>query len=125
MTDVARARLKEVVLLFREGVYEASFRGKSRGRFAITREQLRTALKVERLHTSTIQALQDCGLSKGIVIIDLDDLFICVETNVVRGYRRPPAELFTRLCNQYVTAIENVATTINAEGDEDDNDAGI
>lgn len=123
MAAVSTDRLKEVVQLLWEGVYEASFRGKSRGRFAITREQLRVALKVERLHTSTVRALQDRALRKGLVIIDLDDLFACVETNVVRGYRRPPADLFTRLCDQYVKTTEDEADTSDEEIEEDDDDA--
>lgn len=123
MAAVSTDRLKEVVQLLWEGVYEASFRGKSRGRFAITREQLRVALIVERLHTSTVRALQDQALRKGLVIIDLDDLFACVETKVVRGYRRPPADLFARLCDQYVKATEDEAYASDEEMEEDDDDA--
>jgi hypothetical protein len=75
-------------------VYEEPFRGKERGRFCLTREQLKSALGVDRLHASTVQRLQDEALAIGLVIIDLDDLFPCVEVKVLRKYRRPPADVF-------------------------------
>ena len=80
------------VLYYR--IYEAKFRGKKRGRFCLTREQLREALGVQRLHASTIARLQDAALELGLVVIDLDDLFPCIETNVLRRLRRPPASVF-------------------------------
>ena len=89
-------RLAEVVETLWSEVYEASFRGKERGRFCLTRGQLKRALRVERLHASTIQRLQDIALARGLIIIDLDDLFPCVEVEIMRRYRRPPTEVFTR-----------------------------
>ena len=74
-------------------VYEAPFRGKRRGRFCLTRDQLRAMLEVERLHTSTVRRLQDAALDKGLVVVDLDDVFPCIETRVLRGLRRPPARV--------------------------------
>lgn len=123
MASVSAERVKEVVQLLWKGVYEAPFRGKARGRFAITREQLRVALNVERLHTSTVRALQDQALRKGLVIIDLDDLFACIETDVVRGYRRPPSDIFTRLCDQYIKSNEDAVDDGVEDLEEDDDDA--
>jgi hypothetical protein len=77
-------------------LYEASFRGKSRGRFALTRAQMKQALGVRKLHTSTVERLQDHALAIGLVIVDLDDLFACVEVDVLRKYRRPPRAVFNR-----------------------------
>ncbi len=75
-------------------VYEREFRGKPRGRFSITREQLKQALGVKRLHASTVDKLQERALEKGLVIIDLDDIFPCIEVSVLRKYRRPPRIIF-------------------------------
>ena len=77
-------------------VYEADFRGKPRGRFRLTRGQLKRALGVGRLHSSTVQRLQDAALQLGLVIVDLDDMFPCVEADVLRRYRRPPTQIFER-----------------------------
>ena len=77
-------------------MYEARFRGKDRGRFCLTREQLREALGVKRLHAATVARLQDAALEEGLVIIDMDDLFPCIETEVLRKLRRPPAHVFEK-----------------------------
>ena len=87
-------RLEEVAEKLWRNVYEEPFRGKERGRFCLTREQLKRALRVERLHPNTIERLQDVALARGLVIIDLDDLFPCIEVEVIRRYRRPPMEVF-------------------------------
>ncbi|MBS1058322.1 hypothetical protein [Gluconobacter kondonii] len=95
------AKISEVACKLWRDLYEESFRGKSRGRFILSREQLKQALQVERLHQSTIIKLQDEALSLGLIIIDLDDVFPCIETKVVRGYRRPTSEIFDKYFPDY------------------------
>ena len=97
MPQVTEEKIEEVADLLWRRVYEAPFRGKDRGRFAITREQMKEALDVDRLHDSTLERLQDSALKKGLIIIDLDDLFPCIETKVVRQYRRPPKAVFDEI----------------------------
>lgn len=115
MTAVTQERLDKVAHLLWAEVYEEKFRGKDRGRFVLTREQLKAALGVERLHATTIAALQDAALRLGLVIIDLDDVFPCIENKVVRKYRRPPNELFERLLK---------TTFPNDVQDDDNSDEG-
>ena len=93
---VSDEKLRRVAQALWADVYEEEFRGKARGRFALRREQLREALDVERLHASAIRRLQDVALKKGLAIIDLDDLFPCIEVDVLRRYRRPPSEIFAK-----------------------------
>lgn len=100
MAAVTPERLGKVAHMLWAEVYEMKFRGKDRGRFVLTREQVKAALGVERLHASTIQALQDAALSRGLVIVDLDDVFPCIETGVIRQYRRPPTDIFTRILRE-------------------------
>ena len=88
--------IESVARRLKADLYEAEFRGKDRGRFCLSRMQLRRALGVERLHMNDILRLQDAALKLGLVIIDLDDLFPCVEAGIVRGYRRPPAGVFAQ-----------------------------
>jgi len=94
-------KISEVADKLCKKLYEESFRGKSRGRFILSREQLKQALQVERLHQATIIKLQDEALSLGFIIIDLDDVFPCIETKVVRGYRRPTSEIFKKYFHDY------------------------
>ncbi len=89
--------IRQVAHLLFADLYEREFRGKSRGRFAITRAQIKQALAVEKLHASTIERLQDEALDLGLVIVDLDDVFACVEIGVLRKYRRPPRTIFEDL----------------------------
>lgn len=103
MAAVSDEKIHQVAQALWAGLYEAEFRGKDRGRFCLTREQLRIALNTDRLHASTVQRLQDEALAIGLVIIDLDDVFPCVEARVVRRYRRPPREIF----EQHFTPVED------------------
>jgi len=118
MTGVTPERLGKVAHMLWAQVYEEKFRGKDRGRFVLTREQIKAALNVQRLHGSTIQALQDVALRRGLVIIDLDDLFPCIETNVVRQYRRPPTDIFTRFLRE--TFPEDLEDEVSDENSDDE-----
>ncbi|HEV2302080.1 MAG TPA: hypothetical protein VGR91_10970 [Stellaceae bacterium] len=94
---VSDQKIRAVAVKLSRDLYEEAFRGKDRGRFCLTREQLRQALETERLHATTLARLQDEALQLGLVIIDLDDRFPCVEVGIVRRYRRPPEEIFAKI----------------------------
>jgi len=96
MGSVSDEKIREVAGKLWTDVYEESFRGKDRGRFCLTRGQLKSALCTNRLHATTIERLQDEALALGLVIVDLDDLFPCVEVRVIRKYRRPSSDVFLK-----------------------------
>jgi hypothetical protein len=96
MASVSDDKIREVAAKLWADVYEDEFRGKDRGRFCLSREQMKAALCTDRLHASTIERLQDQALSLGLIIIDLDDLFPCLEAKIVRKYRRPPTDVFLK-----------------------------
>jgi hypothetical protein len=96
MAAVSDETIQEVARKLWKDVYEEPFRGKDRGRFCLTREQLKSALGTSRLHATTSERLQDTALSLGLVVIDLDDLFPCIEVRILRKYRRPPREVFLK-----------------------------
>jgi hypothetical protein len=54
------------------------------------------ALGVKRLDRETIQRLQDAALYRGLVIIDLDDVFPCVDAEIFRKYRQPSSHVVAR-----------------------------
>jgi len=120
----SRDWIEKVAQILWAQVYEASFRGKKRGRFCLTREQMRKALRVERLHSTTIERLQDVALSKGLVIIDLDDLFPCVEVDVLRRYRRPPGDIFDQFFPPFADGGGGAGGDGDADEDDDDPDEG-
>lgn len=96
MSAVSDEKIREVAHKLWGDIYEETFRGKDRGRYCLTREQLKATLNTSRLHATTIERLQDEALSLGLVIVDLDDLFPCIEVKIVRKYRRPPREIFLK-----------------------------
>jgi hypothetical protein len=102
LTAVSDEKIIEVAMKLWRDLYEEAFRGKERGRFCLTREQLKEALDTEKLHRSTIDRLQDEALKLGLVIVDLDDLFPCIEKDVVRRYRRPPRDAFIKVFPEVV-----------------------
>lgn len=112
MPTVTDAKIREVARKLRRELYQEPFRGKERGRFCLTREQLRIALDTERLHPPTIERLQDEAMTYGLIIIDLDDAFPCIEARVARKYRRPPADVFKKFFPE----------PSNDEGDGEDDD---
>jgi hypothetical protein len=114
MAIVTDEKIEQVATTLWRDLYEDSFRGKERGRFCVTRGQLKEALDTERLHASTIQRLQDAALALGLVIIDLDDLFPCIEVRIVRKYRRPPSEIFLK----HFPAIDEVPVIESEDDDE-------
>ncbi len=113
MSSVSDEKIREVAHKLWTDVYEESFRGKDRGRFCLTRAQLKAALCTNRLHATTIERLQDQALALGLVVIDLDDFFPCVEVRVMRKYRRPPSDIFLK---HFPPPEDDVAS----EDDEDD-----
>ena len=90
-------------------VYEAEFGGKARGRFQLTRQDLKKLLGVKRLHPSTMQKLVDACLMSGLVVIDMDDTIAFAEERYVSKWRRVPSRL-----------IEDYTAEIQAEMDGDD-----
>jgi len=96
MAKVTDEKIEEVVNILWLNIYEEDFRGKQRGRFAITREQLKSALGTKKLHASTVERLIDAARDLGLVIVDLDSIFACIEVRVLVKLRRPPAILFEK-----------------------------
>lgn len=117
MAALTDEKIDQVVNKLNE-LYETSFRGKKRGRYGLTRDQMRQALDVDKLHDTAIEKLQDAALRTGLVIIDLDGFFPIVEVDVIRKYRKPPVSIFQ--------AIFAISAEVDDEEyvDEDDRDLG-
>jgi len=94
MAQVTDDAIRNLVEKLWGEVYELPFRGKKRGRFTFTRDQMKLALGTQKLHDTAILRVQDEALDRGLVITDLDDVFGCIETDVVRKYRQLPRALF-------------------------------
>jgi hypothetical protein len=71
-------------------IYEETFGGKDRGRYKITRPNLRKLCGLSRLEETTIKRIVDAALEEGFVLIEVGDYFCMVEESVMLNYRPVP-----------------------------------
>lgn len=90
MTTISDDHLDTVATILWNDVYERSFKGKTRGHFVLTRHQLKRIIDTRRLDGRTVSRLQSQALEKGMLIVDLDDIFACLAVGAVDRWRRVP-----------------------------------
>lgn len=74
-------------------IYELEFGGKDRGRFRLSRRQLRRLSGRGRLEDSILaQFVQHC-YERGLVVTDLGDEFSVIEVAAMQNYRKAPSRL--------------------------------
>ena len=104
----------EEVAQFLSDIYEKQFGGKKRGRYRISRINLRSLsgrkiLQEGIVEAVTYRALEDFGL----VITDLGDEFSVIEVDVLRNYRAVPKSVL----NAFIDAGDEYEA--NAEDDDE------
>jgi hypothetical protein len=104
--------IEEAARVICEELYEASFAGKTGGRFMLDRDELTHLLGRTRLRTAVIDALTDACLARGIVMIDLDNRFAFIRERVIRRWRPVPNRVLAPYLN---TAQEADAATDDEE----------
>ena len=110
-----KKRISEVAKIFREKAYESEFGGKDRGRFQITRTNVKKMLGVSRLHDRTVEKLIDACLAEGLVLMDMDDNFAIGEAQYISKWRKIPA----RLIEEYTHELE-LSLGVSTSGRNDD-----
>lgn len=99
--------------------YEASYGGKDRGRFLVSRDDLKKLLGVSRLHPGKIQELADACLALGLVLIDMDHVFAFAELQFIDKWRKLPSRLVSEYADDLsIDEIEEDSTESNEETDE-------
>lgn len=101
---MADNRVEQVAQLLYNQAYEASFGGKSRGRFQVSRDDIKRLLGVSRLHPSKIQQLSDACLATNLVFIDMDGTYAFAETKFVDKWRKLPSRLVLEYASELGTA---------------------
>jgi signal recognition particle subunit SEC65 len=76
-------------------IYESEFGGKDRGRFKISRSNLRRLAGRKRLEDTTVNKIADAALELGYIVIDLGDYFSVVEEAVMLNYRPVPKSVLS------------------------------
>jgi len=133
MSIVTNERIVLVADKLYISAYEARFGGKKRGRFLITRSDLRELLGVSKLTTDTIDKLAEEFLSTDLALIDMEDCFGVMETSMILNWRKIPSRLVEEYKNEIDSELiedeeleelfSEVGTDIlddAGEGDDDD-----
>jgi len=76
-------------------IYESEFGGKDRGRFKISRSNLRRLAGRKRLEDTTVNKIADAALELGYIVIDLGDYFSVIEEAVMLNYRPVPKSVLS------------------------------
>jgi len=100
MSIVTNKRILLVSLKLSVSAYETKFGGKKRGRFLITRSDLRELLGVSKLTTDTIDKLAEECLSIDLALIDMEDCFAVMETNMILNWRKITSRLVEEFRNE-------------------------
>ena len=85
-------------------IYESEFGGKDRGRFKISRSNLRRLAGRKRLEDTTVNRIADAALELGYIVIDLGDYFSVVEEAVMLNYRPVPKSVLLPFLQESVTS---------------------
>jgi hypothetical protein len=93
-------------------IYEEPFGGKGRGRYKISRRNLRRLSGRKRLEDTTIEKIVEAAYDQGFIMVDLGDDFAVVEEGVMLNYRPVPKVILSR----YVSKVNSH----NDLGREDD-----
>lgn len=74
-----------------ETIYSMEFRGKEKGRYALTRQQLKLIAGRERLEEIIISSLEFELKLRGFCLIDVDGgcTFAILKSNILGRFRRP------------------------------------
>jgi hypothetical protein len=97
---VSKKHIIEVARRLKVNAYESSYAGKDRGRFIVSREDLKRLLGVHRLHPFAVQRLIDACLAEGLIVIDMDDSFAFAETIFIEKWRKLPSRFVTEYVNE-------------------------
>ncbi|GHU18115.1 hypothetical protein FACS189475_03060 [Betaproteobacteria bacterium] len=77
-------------------IYEYEFGGKEKGRYKISRSNLRRLACRKRLEDATINKITDAVFELGYIMIDLGDYFAVVKESVMLNYRPVPKSVLLR-----------------------------
>lgn len=115
-------RVEKVAEVLYVNLYEASFGGKTRGRFLVSREDLKKLLGVKRLHPSTLEKLIDACLELGLVVIDMESSFGFAESNFVEKWRKAPTRLVDDEISQLAKEEDDELKSLISESSDDEDE---
>lgn len=74
-------------------IYESRFGGKDKGRFLLSRSQLRQLAGMKRLEDTTKDLIVEAAYEAGYVVTDLGDDFAVIDEDVMHRFRKVPERL--------------------------------
>lgn len=86
-------------------IYNKEFRGKTRGRFALTRDQIKEISGRSRLEESIIKQFTDCLIKQGYCLVKIDgSLFAVIDQNILSNYRKLTKNIMRQVIKEYSIA---------------------
>ncbi|NOH86028.1 hypothetical protein DS893_00020 [Vibrionales bacterium C3R12] len=83
-------------------IYNSEFRGKSKGRFALTREQIKDISGRITLKDSIIEQLIDELYERGYCMIYVDGIvYSIMKQSILANFRKPTKSVLTKITNKY------------------------
>jgi hypothetical protein len=69
-------------------MYGQKFGGKEKGRYRISRSNLRKLMVINRLYDRDVEMIRDEMFQAGFTFLDHEDYFVVIESRTVGNYRR-------------------------------------
>lgn len=107
----------EVVQILGE-IYELKFGGKRRGKYRITRVDLRKLAGRKKLHATIVEEIKDLMLESGYLMGEVADYFVLIDVRVIEGYRKLPRAILKPYWEE--DEDEEAAKGTAEEGEEED-----
>src|SRR5262245_54249883 len=86
----------EIIAKSLSQIYQETFGGKDRGRYKISRRNLRLLSGRKRLEDTTTAKIMESLYNLGFIMVDLGDDFAVVEEGVMLNYRPVPRAVLSK-----------------------------
>ena len=107
------------VAIMLSDIYETAFGGKERGRFRISRNNLKILADRKVIKQSFVDELKEEAWEYELVVVDLEDGFVVIDVNLLDSYRFAPKNVVKEIVEEFD---EEYGDEEEYEEDEEDDD---
>lgn len=110
------------VAIMLSDIYETAFGGKERGRFRISRNNLKLLADRKVIKQSFVDELKEEAWEYELVVVDLEDGFVVIDVNLLDSYRFAPKNVVKEIVEEFDEEYGDEDEYEEDEDDEDDDD---
>lgn len=89
------------VAIMLSDIYETAFGGKERGRFRISRNNLKILADRKVIRQSFVDELKEEAWEYELVVVDLEDGFVVIDVNLLDSYRFVPKNVAKEVVEEF------------------------